>query len=131
MRSEKKTRAAGAEWSGGVSVWAVKVCGSAAGALGFVSHASSRICSSAAAIVLFAVWQGWQLGRGGDCARHCIARLPPPKSDLHCHAVRRCRAVLCRGLTLSRGRGVTLILSAFIRNISVARITYIVSRRRA
>lgn len=112
MRSEKKTRAAGAEWSGGVSVWAVKVCGSAAGALGFVSHASSRICSSAAAIVLFAVWQGCQLGRGGDCARHCIARLPPPKSDLHCHAVRRCRAVLCRGLTLSRGRGVTLILSA-------------------
>ena len=63
MRSEKKTRAAGAEWSGGVSVWAVKVCGSAASALGFVSHASSRICSSAAAIVLFAV-----CGRGGSLA---------------------------------------------------------------
>ena len=93
MRSEKKTRAAGAEWSGGVSVWAVKVCGSAAGALGFASHASSRICSSAAAIVLFAVWQGCQLGRAGDCARHCIARLPPPKFDLHCHAVRRCGPV--------------------------------------
>jgi hypothetical protein len=95
MRSEKKTRAAGAEWSGGVSVWAVKVCGSAAGALGFVSHASSRICSSAAAIVLFAVWQGWQLGRAGDCARHCIARLPPPnevRPPLG-HAVRRCGPV--------------------------------------
>ena len=95
MRSEKKTRAAGAEWSGGVSVWAVKVCGSAAGALGFVSHASSRICSSAAAIVLFAVWQGCQLGRAGDCARHCIARLPPPnevRPPLG-HAVRRCGPV--------------------------------------